>query len=331
MEKPSKILVIQTAFIGDVILATSLLETLKLNFPGAQIDLVVRKGNESLFNDHPFIGQLFVWEKQQHKTKNLLSILKSIRKEQYDLVLGVQRFFNAGVLTAFSKGKVKIGFNKNPLSFLFNQTVEHEIGTGLHEVERNYKLVSKFAPKFHHGLKLYPTQKDFNKVEAFQKEDYIVIAPASVWFTKQYPKEKWIEFLNEVQNVKTFIIGAPSDQELANEIISNSSNKNIENLCGQLNLLQSAALMEGAKMCYVNDSAPQHLASAVNAPTTALFCSTVPSFGFGPLSNNSTVIENESDLECRPCGLHGHKSCPKGHFKCGKDISTGRLLKQINL
>ena len=83
-------------------------------------------------------------------------------------------------------------------------------------------------------------------------------------------------------------------------------------------------------MCYVNDSAPQHLASSVNANTTALFCSTVSSFGFGPLSENSVVIENDLNLTCRPCGLHGHKECPKKHFDCGHQIKTEKLLERLN-
>ena len=74
--------------------------------------------------------------------------------------------------------------------------------------------------------------------------------------------------------------------------------------------------MKKAKMNFVNDSGPLHLASSMNAPTTAFFCSTDPSFGFGPLAENRTVKEVKN-LDCRPCGLHGHKNCPEGHFKCG--------------
>ena len=79
--------------------------------------------------------------------------------------------------------------------------------------------------------------------------------------------------------------------------------------------------MEGAAMNYVNDSAPMHLASAVNAPVTAVFCSTVPAFGFTPLSQNARVVETDVALDCRPCGLHGYKSCPKGHFRCAETIN----------
>jgi heptosyltransferase-2 len=78
--------------------------------------------------------------------------------------------------------------------------------------------------------------------------------------------------------------------------------------------------VQDAQMNYVNDSAPLHLASAMNAPVTAFFCSTIPAFGFGPQSANATIIETTIKLDCRPCGLHGYKACPKGHFKCAESI-----------
>lgn len=323
----NKILVIQTAFIGDVILATSLLETLHANFKQAQIDIVVRKGNESLFNGHPFINQVLVWDKKNNKTKNLFLILTTIRKSRYDVVIGVQRFFNAGLLTAFSKAKYKVGFDKNPLSFLFDKKVPHIIGDN-HEVERNYNLVCDIAPVFSKQLKLYPSGADFEAVKQLQVAPYIVIAPASVWFTKQYPQNKWVEFLNLLSNKKVLVIGAPSDFEFADQIIKSTTNNNAVNLCGKLNLLQSAALMKNADMCFVNDSAPQHLASAVNAPTTAIFCSTVPRFGFGPLSNDAIVVQTTENLKCRPCGLHGHKNCPEGHFNCAQSINSNALVNR---
>lgn len=97
------------------------------------------------------------------------------------------------------------------------------------------------------------------------------------------------------------------------------------NLCGQLSFLQSAALMEGALMNYVNDSAPMHMCSAVNAPVCAVYCSTVPGFGYGPLSDRSFVIQSQEALPCRPCGIHGHKACPEGHFRCATGIDVNRM------
>jgi heptosyltransferase-2 len=94
-------------------------------------------------------------------------------------------------------------------------------------------------------------------------------------------------------------------------------------------MLQSAALMKDARMNYTNDSAPMHLAASVNAPVTAIFCSTVTDFGFGPLSDNSHVAEIREPLECRPCGLHGHKECPRKHFRCAYEIDMNELLKRL--
>jgi ADP-heptose:LPS heptosyltransferase len=147
------------------------------------------------------------------------------------------------------------------------------------------------------------------------------MAPSSVWFTKQLPIHKWVELCNKQgDDTAIYLLGAAGDSQICEDIKNKSSNKNIVNLAGKLNLLDSCALLKDAEMNFVNDSGPLHLASAMNAPTTAFFCSTIPAFGFTPLADNSRVIEVKEKLDCRPCGLHGHKACPKGHFKCGNDI-----------
>jgi heptosyltransferase-2 len=101
------------------------------------------------------------------------------------------------------------------------------------------------------------------------------------------------------------------------------------NLAGKLSLLESAALMKDARRNITNDSAPMHLASGVNAKTTAIFCSTVPDFGFGPLSDDSVIIETTKKLECRPCGLHGLKACPEKHFDCAYSITNSQLQYRL--
>ena len=104
----------------------------------------------------------------------------------------------------------------------------------------------------------------------------------------------------------------------------------MEVLAGNLNFLQSAALMQTAVMNYVNDSAPLHFASAMNAPVTAIFCSTIPGFGFGPLSAKNFIVETKMPLSCKPCTLHGRKSCPLGHYNCAFTIDKQQLLNTIS-
>ena len=322
-----KILLIQTAFIGDVILATALIEKLHQQFPQAKIDLLVRKGNEVLVDEHPFLNAVLIWNKKENKYGNLFSMLKKIRQQGYDEVINCQRFFSTGFLTAFSKGRNKVGFDKNPLSIFFTKKIKHQIGEGkenLHEVQRNHQLIKHLTDEHPALPKLYPSEKDFEKVK--KEEDYICIAPTSVWFTKQLPAEKWIDLISRLPKNKTiFLLGAPNDKAACEQIKIAAQHPKVSNLAGELNLLQSAALMQKAKMNYVNDSAPLHLASAMNAPVTAVFCSTVPSFGFTPLSSVRRVVETKQKLDCRPCGLHGFKTCPEGHFKCS-EIKTEQLL-----
>ncbi len=153
---------------------------------------------------------------------------------------------------------------------------------------------------------------------------YVTISPASVWFTKQVPQVEWIALIKALGNVNVWLLGAKNDREFCQFIAADFSNVKV--LAGELSFLQSAALMKGAVMNYTSDSAPMHLCSAVNAPVTAVFCSTIPEFGFGPLSDESYVIETTLKLDCRPCGLHGHRTCPQGHFKCGQlDLASAAV------
>ncbi|MCG8410172.1 MAG: glycosyltransferase family 9 protein [Bacteroidales bacterium] len=322
-----KFLIIQTAFIGDVILATPIIEKLYNFYPNDQIDFLLRKGNESLLKDHPHVSNILIWDKKTDKTKNLFRMIKQIRETKYDYVINLQRFLSTGIITTFSKGKCKIGFDKNPLSFMFNHKVKHKIGEGNHEIERNINLISEITDNEICKPRLYPSEKDFELISQYTNEPYICIAPTSVWFTKQYPADKWIELIDSIRSeYRIYLIGGKDDRTVCDSIISDSKNTKIKNLCGELSFLQTSALMTNAVMNYVNDSAPMHMASSMNAKTTAVFCSTVPDFGFGPLSDCSKIVEIEEFLDCRPCGLHGAKKCPQGHFKCAHEIKTRQLL-----
>ena len=314
-------LVIQTAFLGDVILATPVISELKRLYPNSKIDVVVRKDAKSLIENHKDVSEVIVFDKSKGKFKALKEVLSKTRLKEYDEIINLQRYFSSGVISMFSKGKRKIGFNKNPLSLHYNKKFKHQIGDGTHEVERNLKLIA------HHGAEkkvkpsLYPSDADIEKTIKYKSKDYYCLAPASIWETKQLPVRKWIELGNKLLDTGVvYLIGGPNDEKLCSEINKALDNKAI-NLAGKLTLMQSAALIKDAKRSFVNDSAPLHISSAMNTPTTAYFCSTIPSFGFGPLADDSNIVESIKALECRPCGIHGKKECPLKHFECGHSIT----------
>jgi ADP-heptose:LPS heptosyltransferase len=328
MSSIKKILIIQTAFIGDAILATAFAASTKASFPNADVDFLLRKGNEDILNENGQIKNILIWDKKK-KWKSLFSLLKSVRKKKYDLLFLLQRFHTMAFFSFLSCAKITIGFDSSPLSILFSKRIPHIISRygKEHEIKRNLKLLQHIDA----NAKLknpFLSLAQINLPEA--KETYITIAPSSVWATKQFPIEKWIEFIANISiKEKIYLLGGPSDHGFLNRIYESFPKHNIYILAGKLSLRESAFLMKSAKMNFVNDSAPLHLASAVNAPVTAIFCSTVPEFGFGPLSDRGIVVQVDKEMDCRPCGIHGYKSCPKGHFNCAYDIPVTRLVEKI--
>jgi heptosyltransferase-2 len=315
------------------------LEALHSEFPNAALHILVRKGNGAIYEQHPFLNRVIEWDKKSGKYRSLFNLLGAIRKEKYQLVVNLHRFASSGLLTAFSGAKKTVGFDKNPLSFAFSQRFPHRIGADeqgnfAHEIERNYALIAELCPNRAHRPRLYPEliSPSTNARRVFDQAaqgKYICIAPASVWQTKAWPIESWIQLIEACTSHRIFILGGPSDAQLSESIRSQAHHSDIINTCGHLSLLESAALMKKARMNFVNDSAPLHLCTAVDAPVTAIFCSTLPSFGFGPLAPNGHAVETRETLTCRPCGLHGRTSCPLTHFNCAHSIRIDDVLAPL--
>lgn len=320
-----KVLIIQTAFTGDVVLATPVIERIHRCHPDAEIHFLLRKGNEALLQGHPSVAKVLIRDKKLGKLKSLLQILKKVRAEQYDVVVNLHRFASSGFLAALSGSKHVCGFDKNPWSFLFNKKVPHVIGDGIHEVDRDLSVVAHFTQGPPDAMRLYPSAADFDTVKRIAP--YVCIAPTSVWFTKQWPAEKWVELIRHLPpSLEVLLLGGPADAATCEAIKIDCGRDDVAVLAGKLSFLQSAALMAGARMNFVNDSAPLHFASAMEAPVTAVFCSTIPDFGFGPRGNKGRIVQTPEKLDCRPCGLHGHRSCPQGHFRCA-DIPVAPMVE----
>lgn len=328
MSEPSKVLIIQTAFLGDVILSTSLLEKIRNEAPESEVHLLVRKGNDSILKayDFPILKKIWVYDKQE-KWKSWLDLRIQLSAERFDRVVVVQRFFGMGLLSLCIGAKFIIGFDKNPLSFLFSKKVKHHFGNGDHEIKRNTGLLLEWL-----GNKVYKPYLNPPVVDlphGLIAKNYICISPGSVWETKRLPVRKWIEFIQLLpENQSIVLMGSPNEKGLSDEIASafEASCRPIYNETGKHPLLASSYIFQQSKKSYVNDSGPMHICSAVNAPTVAIFCSTIPAFGFGPLADESTIIETSDKLSCRPCGDHGKISCPLGHFKCGNEIDVGGMM-----
>ena len=289
-----KVLIIQTAFIGDVILATPVIEQVRAAWPDAAIDFLLRKGNESLFKGHPELRKVIVRNKKEGKWQSLRKVLKEVRNEKYDLVINLHRFLSSGIIAGFSKGKHICGFDKNPFSWRYHYKIPHVIAEPgeaiVHETERNRQVAAHLTGNLPAPMRLYPSAEDYDRVR--ESRPYVCIAPTSVWFTKQWPADRWVRLIDRMPgNCRVFLLGAPGDRAACEALTAAAAHADVQVRAGELSLLQSAALMAGARMNYVNDSAPLHLASAMDAPVTAVFLSTVPrnrKFGSFGMSSGGT-------------------------------------------
>lgn len=325
-----RILIIQTAFLGDVILATGIVHKLRLTYPNAKIDFLLKKENAHVLAGHPDIDNLILFDRSS-KWKELLRLIKIIRKEKYDLLVNLHRFASSGILATLSNATITVGFDKNPFSTFYTTAVPHVLGSRtnpFHEIQRNHSLIIDFVDELPEKPFLKITSEVLQTTKEYRQGSYVCIAPTSVWYTKQLPEEKWAALIRKIpETITIYLLGGATDHATCERIKNNARRNNVKNLAGKLSIQASAAVMKEAVLNFVNDSAPTHLASAVDAAVCTVYCSTVPEFGFGPLSSFSKIVETTEVLPCRPCNLHGYKNCPLTHFKCATTIEVETMYK----
>jgi heptosyltransferase-2 len=318
-------LIIQTAFLGDVVLALSMGEYIKSKDEEVFVTFITTRASEPIAVNCPFIDEVIVYDKygKDRGLRGIWKLAARLNSRSYTAVFTPHRSFRSTLLTKLISSGVKYGFDKSALSFLYKNRIKYE--SSHHEIERNLSLV-----RAHWGDSGKELILPVISVEA-EKSDAIGIAPGSVWATKRWPVEKWIELVSspELADREIVIIGSSEDKEIANEIEKKSGNKNISNLAGKLSIIESIRRIAGCQLIVSNDSAPQHFAMAVSTPVITIFGATVPRFGFYPAGPDDRVVETDLNLECRPCGIHGLKKCKIRTFDCMNSIPVESVVEGI--
>ncbi len=338
--KTDKILIIQTAFLGDVILALPMVQTLKAHLPASKIDFLCIPNTAGVLAGHPDINHVIPYDKKGgDKIDKFIEILSELREEEYDVVFSPHRYSRSSLLTYYSEAKVRIGFETNSLSFLLTGKVKYI--KDRHEIYRNLDLV-KALPGIEYNeskasLKpqLYPNAEDVKIVDnllGLKRSNIVTFAPCSRWFTKQLTKEKSIEIVHKLlfDGYNVALIGGNNDTNYCNELEIEIKDDSLVNMAGKLTPLQSYEVIKRSIVLITVDSAAQHLGAASDTPVILIYGSTDISFGFYPLTSKNKIIENNT-LDCRPCTDHGRDSCPKKHFKCIVDLSAEEIVQQVKL
>lgn len=326
-----KIAIIHTAFIGDIVLSTPFIKKIAENNRGAEIYYVTTPAGKAILNNNPNIKEIIVYDKRgaNKGIKGFKEIVRKLKELRIDRAYIPHRYLRSSALAFFSGIKERIGYSNSGGKIFLNKKIEYI--KGIHEVERLFNLVDGENPK-DNRIELFPSVKEIDNIDKMWKErglegnKVVIVAPGSKWFTKMWPTEYFNELIKKLSTeecVKVVIVGGKDEESLRID-----SYKNVENLIGKTSLLELKEIFRRAEVIVTNDSSPIHIASATDTFIIAIFGATVKEFGFYPWSKNSIVLEKEG-VKCRPCGIHGGKKCPKGHFKCMKDISVDEVYNEI--
>jgi heptosyltransferase-2 len=324
-----RILIIQTAFLGDVILTTPLIRRVSEFFPLSEIFFLTTPQGATILQNHPLLREIIIYDK--HKTESsLLALYKKARylkSRKIDIAFLPHRSFRSALLAFLSGIPERVGFRGAIGSVMLTKTVERDLSK--HEVERNLSLLSPFTDKIKPAYpEVYPSREDYEFVRRELKEVFadrfgwrVIFAPGSEWATKRYPRIYYAEvgrILLEAGVRYIILIGGKEDRRICEDIQKRIGKRAI-NVAGLFTPLQSCALMTMCSLLISNDSAPLHMASAVRLPAVGIFGPTTPKFGFGPYGRLVKVVETE--LDCRPCNPHGPRVCPLRHHMCMRNIS----------
>lgn len=326
-------LLVDTSFLGDVLCAEPMVRAAAAKWPGEPVDFLAGPGGAQMLQGHPDIRELVVFDKRgaDKGLGGLRRMARKLRQQRYARAVCSHRSWRTAALLRWAGIPVRVGFHNASAAWLYNQRIQYR--KDLHEVERNLELLGGGAweaPRMYPGpaeraraeelLQQLPDAKDGSRARP------IALAPGSIWATKRWPAERWSELLRGLREAgqPVLLLGGPDDAALCAEIQA-SAQVDALDLSGKTSLRESAAVLEGCATLVSNDSAPMHLGVAAGIPVVAVYCSTVPAFGFAPRGAHDLVLEVEG-LDCRPCGIHGHPKCPEQHFRCGMDMPAERVL-----
>jgi heptosyltransferase-2 len=321
--------VVQTAFLGDVVLTTPLLRALAVRH--GPVDVVTTPAAAPLLDTHPAVRQVIRYDKRgaDRGWGGFTTLARRLREAHYEVAYVPHRSLRSALLALWARVPRRVGFRDGWRS-LYTESKVRPVGG--HEVDRLLALAGDARAIRTPSIGL--TAADHGAAAAFVEaeelgSDVVALAPGSLWGTKRWPH--FAALAGRLAGSHAIaVVGGPGDEALAAAIVDGvrSAGGRAANGCGKLTLRESAALLARCRLLVTNDSAPLHFAQAVGTPTVAVFGPTVPAFGFGPLHPGDRVA-GVTDLACRPCSRHGPAVCPLGHHRCMRDLPVERVIAAI--
>lgn len=312
-----KVLVVRFSSIGDIVLTTPVLRCIKQQLKDIELHFIAKQQFITVIENNPYVDKFYTIK------DSLAEVIPQLKKENYDYVIDLHHNVRTLKLK-LALGKKSFSFNKlNLEKFLIVNFKKNKLPQQ-HIVDRYFETVSKLGvTNDDKGLDYFINEKDeidvVSSLPAMFHNDYHALVVGGSYFTKQIPISKLKEICTN-SSLPLILLGGKEDTGIAEQVYQLHKNK-VLNLCGKLNLNQSASIIQQANKVITSDTGLMHIAAAYKKDIISLWGNTIPEFGMGPyLAGKNSQLLEVKNLSCRPCSKLGYKKCPKGHFKCMNDI-----------
>ena len=326
-----RVLLVQTAFFGDIILSTPVITGLRQLFPHDELYVLTTKAAVPILSRDPRISGVIGFDKRglHAGVKGFRAMVAELRSYRFDQVYSLHRSFRTALLLYFAGIPIRVGFRSARLSFLYQKRrvrpqAEHDVLRNLALLEGDLapemvdNRLQLFAPE---ASEVSPAIRDLYASEGLR----VVVFPGSEWQTKMW---HWSGYRRVVEHfsqigARVFIMGGKEERAVAEKVAG--GNAAVVNLAGATTLDEALYMVKNAGLVVCNDSMALHMAAGFDTPVVSIFCATSPRFGFGPWGKRSKVIEREG-LLCKPCRRHGSRECPLGTESCMREVRAETVI-----
>lgn len=326
-----KVLIIRFSSIGDIAWTSPVIRCTKNQLPGVELHYCTKLRYKSLVEANPYINKIFYLE------DSLGDLIKDLKKEKYDFIIDLHRNIRTKLIKLNLRTKAK-AYDKLRFKRFLYTNFQINFMPNCHVVDRYFKAASPLGiENDDEGLDYFIPEKDEVEMEWLpesHRDGYIAFVIGATGWTKILPFKKMVELCDKI-NKPIVLVGGKEDFEAGEKLekFFNASTNDIQideglkalgkktvvfNGCGKFNLSQSASLVKQAQIVFGHDTGLTHIAAAFKKTIFSIWGGTVPN-NFYPYGTRFFLIENKN-LKCRPCSKSGRSKCPKGHFKCMKDL-----------
>lgn len=333
-----KILILRFSSIGDIILTTPVVRALKTQLEDLEIHYATKLQYREIFESNPYIDRMHYLDGQ------LSRLIDGLKKEKFDLVIDLHHNLRTFRIKR-ALGVKSESYDKLNIEKWLKVNLKIDKLPNVHIVDRYMKTVESLGVRLDAlGLDYFIPEKDEVPLEWLPENfrgEYVVYAIGGQHETKKLPFDRMVELCDKINRPIVLLGGkedaavgdrlanffSGSEDEVTETTLRQKLNKKtvIYNGCGRFLLNQSASLIKTSRYVFTHDTGLMHIAAAFRKEVFSIWGNTIPGFGMYPYRTKFTLLEN-NNLGCRPCSKIGFKKCPKGHFKCMKEVSLDFFL-----